>query len=128
MTNEQLRALQNEFLQVMEDCGHFKRAGLSNPLFDKDSPTGIQVQRDLWPAYVSQFKEAISRWKPSTNVLKPRPAYYKHHRPCGSHEARLAEDEAGSEPVHSVHGPDSRREAGEEVCPVPITTRRLLKR
>lgn len=126
MTDQQLRVLQDEFLQLLEDLGHFKRAGMTTPLFDNSSPTALQVQRDLWPAYTHQFKEFIRQWKKS-DVIQSRPAYYKHHRACGSHEAGLAEPEAQPQPLRPVHEDDPGREAGEDVQGMPITARRLRK-
>lgn len=84
MNDKALRALQDEFLKRLQATGFHNRNkdSMSVPLFDKKSPTVIQVQRDLWPSYVAQFTEFVEFEKfreASRHQVIDRPAYFKHH-------------------------------------------------
>ena len=84
MTDKELRALQNEFLEQLDETGFHKRNkdSYSIPLFDKNSPTIIQVQRDLWPSYTAKFAEFVAltkQFKALRDQVVNRPAYFKHH-------------------------------------------------
>lgn len=80
MTNKQLRALQDEFLALLDELGTTERIRPDEPLFDKASPTLTQVQRDLHPEYISYFKEFIQKWdRKNRGPLKHRKPYYKYH-------------------------------------------------
>lgn len=84
MKDKELRALQDEFLKRLDASGFHKRNkdSMSIPLFDRNSPTVIQVQRDLWPSYAVQFSEFVESEKHRETIkfkAPDRPGYFKNH-------------------------------------------------
>lgn len=63
MSDKALRKLQNEFLEALDESGFHKRNpnALSTPLFDKASPTALQLRRGLYPKYELLMQEYIGR-------------------------------------------------------------------
>lgn len=133
MNDQQLRTLQDEFLKALEESGFFDRVkdGSSVPLFDKHSPTVIQVQRDLWPGYASQF-EAYVKDRHARADTKPqsRPAYFRHHgkiRPDPEGPGQ-SQQERPDQPVRKLLKRNPTGQGGTEVSAVPDEIRKLLRR
>jgi hypothetical protein len=133
MTDQQLRNLQDDFLKELEESGFFGRNkdASSVPLFDKHSPTVIQVQRDLWPGYARQFEAYVKERRARTDT-KPqsRPAYFRHHgkiRPDPEGPGEVKQERPG-QPVRKLLRRNPTGQGGKEVSAVPDEIRKLLRR
>lgn len=67
MTDKELRELQKRFLSALEEFGMFHRVkdGMAIPLFDKHSPTAVQLSMRTYPEYASHMKEYLRLYERS---------------------------------------------------------------
>lgn len=129
MTDKELRELQDRFLELLTASGFYSRNadGMTVPLFDKASPNTIQVQRDLWPAYVPQFKDYIRRAErrgQSITKRQTQPVHIQSGRSKAVDQGRPETQKEASRSVRPVLRANSTRQVGEEMPKVP--GRRLL--
>lgn len=96
--DQAVRQIQNQFIELLTASGFFKRVadGMSAPLFDKESPTAIQLQRDLYPRYLPQMtlyiREHEARGKP-----EDRTSRRSHRQSSGAAEVDQGTTEAVQE-------------------------------
>jgi hypothetical protein len=127
MTERELRKLQNQFLEALDASGFFRRVrdGDSVPLFDKDSPTALQVRQRLYPAYRKQFQEYLEKYGGRGSCSRQSvPAYFRHHG-NPSDDSERSETAPEKQSVLPVSQGDSRGEAQSEM---PRVSQRLLRK